>query len=885
MAGPVLKICERIVEVVGSLVPAGRRAAWTQEWRAELVHHWAGLTRHGLVRWRSKLDLLARTAGSLPDALEMRRQEGGADMLDHELKYALRGLLKHRGFTLVAALTLALGIGANSAIFSIVEAVLLRPLPFPEPERLVTIWHHYRTLDRASVSPPNFLDYRSQNSTLDGMAAVATGNFNLAGEPEPERVVGAKVTAGFFPVLGVAPVLGRGLLAEDNEPGHDGVVVLSHGVWTRRFGSDPGLIGRTVDVEGKPMTVVGVLPAGFRFGEAEMWMPLVFRPEQLTDDERGSEFLDVVARLKPGVLVSTAQQDLDLIGRRIAEKGSPKLRRYIEDSGWGITVLPLHEWLVGGVRPALLVLLGAVGLVLLIACANVGSLLLARSTARRRELAIRSALGASRVQLIRQLLTESLLLALLGGIGGLLLAQWITAALASLGLKGIPRLEEIRIDPSVVLFTSGATVFTGLLFGLFPALQSTRLGLEATLREGTAGNAGARSSRRLRSVLVVTEVALALVLLAGSALMLESVARLLAVDPGFRTEGRLTLQVAALRSKYSKDGLAAEFDVRLLERLSAVPGVISAGAVNLLPLTPTDWTQTFDVEDHQLGPGEAPPGCHVRIVLGDYFRTMGIPLLHGRAFTEQDGADSPDVALIDAAGAQRLWPDRDPLGRRIRLGDEKGPWSTIVGVVGDVKHGGLTSPSDLHVYRPLRQHPTRSLSFVLKGSGDVATLIPAVREAVRQIEPDQPIYNVQTMDQIVSDAVARPRFSMLLLACFATAALLLAALGIYGVLADSVAQRTREIGLRMALGARRRDVVRLVVGQGMSLTAAGIGAGTIAALGLTQALRSLLFGVSPTDPPTLAGVAAILVAVALVACVVPARRATRIDPLEAIRYE
>lgn len=802
-----------------------------------------------------------------------------------DLRFALRMLGKRPGFTVAAVIALALGIGANTAIFSVVNSVLLRPLGYKEPERLVTISHSYPKLDLiGSVSAPGYVDYRDQASVFEETAASSNANYNLTDGGDPERVQGRRVTSNFFPLLSVAPALGRAFLAAEDKPGAAHVAVLSHGLWQRRFGGEPRIVNRTITLNNESYTVVGVMPDAFRFGRDEMWTPIAFTPEQLANDSRGSEYLDVMARLKPGVTIEQAQAEIDFIARRIMEANPES---YPADSGWGVKLKSLNEEVVGNVRPALLVLLGAVGFLLLIACSNVANLMLARAAARGREIAIRTALGASRLRLVRQMLTESLLLAIVGGVAGLLLAVWGVDLLVALEPADVPRVREIGIDARVLLFTIGLSLLTGILFGLLPALQASKPGLTGTLKEGGRGSAVGGGLRNARSLLVITEIAVALVLLVGAGLMVRSFSRLLDVNPGFQTENVLSMQIALPATKYREPQQRRAFFQELTDRIKTLPGVESAGAVSNLPLGGSGTSFTFEIEGRPAPPGVMNPHTGGRVATPDYLQTMKIPLLRGRHFTERDRADARQVAIIDETLARQYFPGEDPIGKRVTFeGTDENPiWREIVGVVGAIRHKGLDAELKGQLYYPHAQSTAGFMSIVVRTANDPASLTSAVRGAVRAVDKDQPVYGVRTMGEVLNNSVAQKRFSMFLLTIFAGVALVLAAVGIYGVMAYTVSARTNEMGIRIALGARSIDILRLVVGQGMILALAGVAFGLVAAFGVTRVMSSLLYGVSATDPLTFAAIALLLTGVALLACYIPARRATKVDPMVALRYE
>jgi putative ABC transport system permease protein len=795
-----------------------------------------------------------------------------------DFRFAARMLWKNRGVTAVAVVALALGVGANTAVFSVVNAALLKPLPYHEPGRLVRLSEDSERVPGMSVSYPNFLDWRAQAASFERMAATQPGSYNLSGAGEPERLQGRNVSPEFFSVLGVEPALGRSFAEEENRPGAGRVAVISHGLWQRRFGSDPGILGRALTLNGEPYTVVGVTPKGFVYGvPTDVFVPIGSLVDEMMSMRANHPGIYVVARLKPGVTPEGALGEMKTIASR--------LEAQYPDSNAGNTVAlkPLAEFFVGDVRPALLVLLGAVGLVLLIACANIANLLLARAAVRGREIAIRTALGASRLRVMRQLLVESLLLALVGGAAGLLLAVWGIDLLRPMAAENLPATAVVGLDANVLLFTLGVSLLTGLVFGLAPALK-----------EGARSQTGGASRRRVRSALVVAEVALSLVLLAGAGLLLKSFARLRGAELGFEPAGLLTMQVSRAVPKGEPPARAVAYFDGLRERVSALPGVKAvAYAAGLPQLGATETTAWVE------GRPEPPPGTKPQSVLyitsPGYLDALGIRLVRGRFFDERDTLRAPRVAVVDEAFARAFFPGEEALGQRLQgFEAENIPPAEIVGVVEHVNHYGLNAAEPVvpQLYYPFKQTPEQYLGEVLSGvhvvaraAGDPAALAPPVRRESRAVDPAQPLYRVRTMEDVVAESISTQRLSATLLAFFAAVALLLAGVGIYGVMSYAVTQRRHEIGVRMALGARPRDVLRLVVGQGMALTLVGLAVGLAGAFALTRVLSSLLYGVSATDPFVFLTVPFALAAVALAANLVPARRAMRVDPLVALRYE
>ena len=809
------------------------------------------------------------------------------DMLWKNLVYSFRMLLKRPSLAAVAILAIGLGIGANTAIFSVVNTVLLQPLPYEQPEQLVMLATEQRNqaLDgRGSFSVPDVLDVQRLSTTLDHVAVYQGAGTVVTEGGDPERVLGAAVSADYFPVLRVKPVLGRVFTRDEDKPGAPSVIVISYGLWQRRFGGDPGIIGREVNLGGKT-TIVGVLPAGFQFpinDEAQdFWEPL-FAAEFLTKaarEERANRFLTLIGRLKPGVTVEQAKADLDLISRQV-EQQSPESNTNVI-----FNAVSMHEDITRDYRPALLIMLGAVGLVLLIACANVANLLLARATARQKEIAIRMALGASRGRIAAQLLTESLLLSLAGGVFGLLLASWGMELLVAYGPADVPRLHAVSLDRYVLFFTLAISTLTGVVFGLFPALHASRPDPGNMLKD--AGRGLSQSGRdRMRSALIVSEVALSLMLLVGAGLLIHSFWRLLQTDAGFEGKGVLAVDIPLSRTKYTTPEQRSAAFEQLVARMKSIPGVRDASVVNNVPLTDLDVELSFQIEGRTpYKPGEEATADYT-VVGNDYFRTMNINVRRGRVFTSQDAATSVPVIVISDAFVKRYFPNEDPIGKRVVFDGPNPVPREIVGVVGDVRRNGLDVDVQPEMYVPHVQKPERRLNLVIRTDTDDASQIaPLARAEVKAFDPNQIIWRVQTLRELLGASVAPRRFNMLLLGIFATVALVLAAVGLYGVMSYSVSRRTQEIGIRMALGASRSDVLRLVVRQGMTMTLIGLVLGLAGAFSLSRVMISLLHGVSPTDPLTFAGVSIVLLAVALLACLLPARRATRVDPLVALRTE
>lgn len=800
---------------------------------------------------------------------------------NQDLLYGFRALLQRPAFSAVVLLTLALGIGANSAIFSLVDGVLLKPLSYPGSAQLMTVWENLEALGGPRdewTSGAIFYEWRERQRVFTDLALWSGWSPNLTSGDEPMRLTGQAVSSEFFAVLGVQPSRGRSFLPAEGRPGGDKVVILSHQLWQRRFAGDPELIGKALTLDDDRYLVIGVLPADFRpFTDAEIWSPLAVGPG-MTD--RGSAYLRVVGRLRQGIGPQEAQADMSRVAAEVAA-AFPETHRDI-----GATVIPLIDNLVGPARPPLIALLGAVALVLLIACINVANLLIVRAAGRQREMAVRSSLGASRWRIVRQLLIESLLLAALAGILGLIFGSWALEALRALAPDGAPRLDEVALNGRVLLFTCGISLATGLFFGLAPVLQVSRLDLASTLQQG-ARNSASVTSRRLRSALVVGEIALALALATGAGLLIKSFWKLVQVDPGFQIADIVTGNVILPATRYDELAQRVDFFDAVLTRLAEHGAVDAVGAISVLPLGGNDSDVDITFASRPRLESGLQPTAWYRLISPGYLTTLRIPLVAGRGFTDDDRDGSQPVVILNRRMAEHIFPGEDPLGRRLKLGgpDSTRPWRKIVGVIGDIHHRGLDQTPREEIYLPLAQRPGRMMSLVLRGRGGKDILMPLLRSTVREVDPALPIANPTTMEQLVADSVATPRFVTQLLTTFAALALLLSALGIYGLLAYAIHQRKREIGVRMALGARRRDVVQMVIRQGGALIGLGLGVGIGGALMLNRVLENLLFEVGTTDPWVFATALVLLFTSGLVACYLPARRAALVDPVISLRYE
>ena len=811
------------------------------------------------------------------------------ETLFKDLRYGIRSLLKHPGFTAIAVITLALGIGANTAMFSVINAVLLRPLPYHEPARLVTIWEESpeRGMYEMPVSFANLRDWVDQNHTFEQISAYTFSNLNLTGAGEPARLGAVRASANLFSLVGAAPQLGRTFLPDEDKEGANHVVILGHALWRKRFGSDSAIVGRSVTLNNQSYTVVGVMSSRFQFPVGFGYMGKVLNdPIDLyvpiaassAETRRGNYSFFAIGRLKPSVTIDQARAEMTTIEGRLEQQYPDG------NTGIGISLVPTQEQTVKEIRPALLVLLGAVAFLLLIACANIANLLLARGASRQKEFAVRAALGASRLRVMRLLLTESLTLSLAGGCLGLLLAVWGTAALTAIAPDNIPRLNEVGVDARVFAFTLAVSLVTGIVFGLVPALHAAKPDLNEALKEGSRGSMGSTAGSRTRSVLVAVEVALSLVLLIGAGLMIRSFSRLQQMNLGFNPDNVLTVSLTLPNSKYTEDRQQAAFFQEALERIQSLPGVKSAGGTTGLPLTLSVSGSDFRIEGRPEPEAGKEMIINTRSISPGYFQTLGIPSVKGRDFSDRDKSDMPKAAIINRDLARIYFPNEDPIGKRITF-DDGGSWIAIVGVIGDVRQLGLDSSARPEVYLPYLQVASPSMSLVIRTASNPSSLVAGVKSQIQMIDKDLPIDDAKTMQQLLLESTSGRRFNMLLLTVFAVVALVLATVGIYGVMSYTVTQRTHEIGIRVAVGAQPRDVFRMVIGKGMLLAMIGVATGLVGAFGLTRLMTTMLFGVEPTDPATFVSIAVLLTSVALAACYIPGRRAMGVDPMVALRYE
>jgi putative ABC transport system permease protein len=870
-----------LIRGIGVIVPRKLRADWRQEWEAELCYREMLLSEWDRLDWFSKVDLLWRSFGAFWDAVKLqpRRLE---DEMFQDLRFAIRILLKSPVFTLAAILSLTIGIGATTAIFSVVNGVVLRPLPYKEPDQLVRLWHNKPEIKmtRMPVSAGNVNVWREQAESFESVAVFSQTASVITGEAEPEQMMGARISYNLLPMLGYQPLIGRGFLPEENKPGSSKTIILSHKLWQQRFGGDASVLEQSITLDQtNQFTIIGVMPPEVTFpGESLFWIP-----ETTTATGRHDmRMLSVLARLKPGVTPQMASSEISLINQQLQQQLPNDYKE------WETQLQPLHEFVVGKVRSSLLILLGAVGFVLLIACANVANLLLARAAGRQKEMAMRAALGAGRLRLMRQLLTESTLLALLGGASGVLLAYWAVQGLIALKPPDVPRLAQVNLDAKVLAFTFFTTLLVGLIFGLAPALHSSKPDLNNALKEGAVT---ARSGRRwlrhfgLRDVLVVTQTAMAVVLLIGAGLLIKSFVKLRQVELGFSPTNVITMRLAPPFNRFEKDAKTMDYYRQMLDVLKEVPGVEAVAAVTSAPTGGAFMSAPILIAGQPAPDNADTQRAFLTVVSSDYFRAIGNPLKQGRLFTDDDKEGSTPVAIINETMARSYFPDTNPIGQRIAIKGEPDKWMEIVGVTADIKQFAIEEPNKPSFYQPYRQKETAFMSLLLRTTDNSAALIPVLRNRIQETDKFTAISSVRTLNELVSDSVAQPRFYTLLLAVFACIALSLAALGIYSVLAYSVSQRTHEIGIRMALGAQAQRILRMILGQGMILILTGVAIGVASAIALTRLMTGLLFGVSATDPIVFAVITLVLVIVALVACVIPAHKATKVNPLQALKHE
>jgi putative ABC transport system permease protein len=869
------ELAQHLDESYAELLASGvSEADADRQLRAELYD--GGLLTHGLRR-------VERFTNSEPIILGTNRRTNMIADLWQDVRFGARMLRKNPGFTLIAVFTLALGIGANTAIFSVVDGLLLRPLPYPEPERLVWLTNKTSRDPRTGISYPNFSDWRERAQSFEGMAAFRSESFNLTGVEKAVRLRGRTVNWNLFKLLGVQPQLGRLFIAEDDRYGAPGTVLLSHGMWQEKFGGAADVIGKKLTLSGEVYEVIGVLPPGFEyFSPTDVFTPigLLLKPKTGMTDRGTSMGLTALARLKPGVMLAQANDEMARLAAQV-EREHPDV-----NTGKSAQAEPLQDILSEGVRQSLWILLGAVGFILLIACVNVANLMLVRAAERQKEIALRLALGAGRWRVVRQLLSESLLLALLGGAFGLAVGYWLLAGLLALAPPGIPRIKGVGLNLAVLLFTLSLAALTSVLSGLLPAWQAARTDLHEALKDGVRASAGVARALTRKTLLVV-EVGLALVLLVGAGLLVRSMQRVLGVDPGFDPDNLLTMQMRPPTTAYNDARYRAFYD-ECLSRVSALPGVRAAAITHALPIAAgMQWGTGFYAADKPIPERAQFPITEFTPVSVSYFEAMGIRLLQGRGFNSADSANAAPVAIINATLARRIWPGENPLGKRLKLGlpENESPWLEVVGVVADVKAYGVESETPMQGYAPVAQMPPSSFWLVVRTTGEPLQTTAAIERAIHAIDKDLPVFAIQPMNQVLGNARAQRRLTMTVLVSFAALALLLAAVGIYGVISYSVKQRTHELGIRMALGAQRRDVLKLILAQGLKLTLVGAAIGLLAAFALTRWMESLLFGVRPTDPLTFVVIALLLLSVALLACWIPAHRATKVDPIIALRAE
>ena len=870
-----------LIRLIGVIVPRRLRSDWRQEWQAELHHRELLLAEWDRLDWGNKLDLLWRSTSAFWDALWLQTYRW-EDAMIQDLRFGFRMLLKQPTFTMIAVLTLALGIGANTAIFTVVNALLLRPLPYVESERLVLLSERSKDGERLGVPYPNFADWGARAQSFVGMAAAFTSSVNLRGMEKPARLNAYVSNWNFFQLLGVNPQLGRVFTEADDRYGAERTMVLSYESWQTRFGGEANVIGQAILLDNDSYTVIGVLPPRFEYLEpADVYLPigLFLSPDSPHANRGNSTWLYGLARLKPGVTLEQANSEMALLGQQLAQE-YPRV-----NEGKGAQAERLQEVMSESVRQSLWVLLGAVGFILLIACINVANLMLVRGAERQKELAVRMALGAGRLRILRQLLTESFLIAGLGGACGLLIGGWMLHGLLAMAPPDIPQLGRVGLDKNVLLFTLGIAVATSLLCGLLPALQSTKTDLQTALKEGGRSTRGA-AREGMRKALLIAEVSLSLVLLVGAGLLVRSMYNLLHVDLGFNVDNLLTMRVRLSDAIYNPTAKRVFYE-ECLARVGAVPGVRSAALTMSVPIGGSNWGSNFLAFDKPVpSPADLPHSDYIRVSAG-YFETMGITLLRGRSFSDADTSESAPVAIINETLARRIWPGEDPIGKRLKQGrppsDE--PWREVIGVIDDIKMDGVDQPASMQTYLLYSQEPGAGIGVVVRTQGDPLAVAASVEQAIHSIDKDLAVYSIWTMDQVLGSSLAQRRLTLVVLASFAALALLLAAVGVYGVISYAVRQRTHEFGIRMALGAQPRDVLRLILVKGLKLSVMGVVLGLGAAFVLTRWMESLLFGVRATDAQTFAAIALLLLGIALLACWIPARRATKVDPMVALRHE